>query len=137
MRVLVSTKESQGTRSSDFSHTQDNELVKWGFECSRDKNNIDGGCGCRRSLVGIDSLKATTTFKVADLPFTKKQYEEAIAKGEAKGGWLVLSEKTIKGMPKWVKEEVDDLLDIADHFPVGTVLEKRGDEYRMRQAIHA
>jgi hypothetical protein len=35
--------------------------------CDRDRDNIDGGCGCRRSLAGVVSRRATTTFKVAEI----------------------------------------------------------------------
>ena len=73
MKVLIATKETQGRRKSDFSHTTDGELVTFGFECDRDRNNIDGGCGCRRTMVGIKSGRGTTTFMVSELDITRDE----------------------------------------------------------------
>jgi hypothetical protein len=59
MKVFVSTKDGQGIRNNDFSWTNEGELVKFALECDGEK--IDGKCGCRRSMSGFDTHKATTT----------------------------------------------------------------------------
>src|SRR3990172_8245236 len=65
VKVLVATAETQGERSNDFCHTVEGELVTWpALECSGE--SVDGGCGCRRALCGVGSLKATTTAKVVE-----------------------------------------------------------------------
>jgi len=64
MKVLVATEETQGHRKTDFCWTEEGELVFFGSECTRE--TIDGECGCRRSLCGLRTRKATTTFRVVE-----------------------------------------------------------------------
>ena len=59
-KVLTATAATQGMRKNDFSHTEEGELVTYGLEC--DCEQVDGVCGCKRSLVGRSTHKATTTF---------------------------------------------------------------------------
>ena len=73
MKILVATKETQGFRDSDFSWAREGELVRFDSECDRDKNRIDGGCGCRRSMVGLETGRATTTFKVVEMDITTEK----------------------------------------------------------------
>ena len=70
MKVFVATKEGQGLRQNDFSHAEEGELVLFSYGCDRDKDNVDGGCGCRRSMDGFKTLSGTTTFKVVDMEMT-------------------------------------------------------------------
>ena len=64
LKVLVSTKGGQGGRDSDFNFCKDGEIVYYGMECDRDENDVDGDCGCKRCLIGVNGLTGTTTFKV-------------------------------------------------------------------------
>ena len=56
MKVLVSTHETQGERASDFCWVPDGELVGFAFECDTDRDDIDGGCGCRRAMSGLAAM---------------------------------------------------------------------------------
>jgi hypothetical protein len=127
VKVLVATKEGQGRRYSDFSWTNEGELVGFAFECDTDKDNIDGGCGCRRSMSGFDSRKATTTFKVIDKNITKDEFITLYLESEKKAGWF--DGKTDR--ERWVKY-AEELLETAKIFPVDEVLEKRGDIIQIR-----
>lgn len=121
MKVLVATKETQGTRKNDFSFTNEGELVKLGFEC--DGEETDGNCGCRRSMVGFNTLKATTTFKVIEKEITRDEFLKLFEESEKRAGW---------GFTKEDIEWGDDLLRIAQQFTPNCILEKRGDKIQVR-----
>ncbi len=125
MKVLMATKEGQGTRKNDFSHTQESEFVIFAIEC--DCESVDGVCGCKRSMIGMTSAVATTTFKVAEIQMTKEEYLSKIRNHWIKTGWM----KYLKEND--VKSEGKELMEIASHFPVGTILEKRGSTIRIRK----
>jgi hypothetical protein len=65
MKYLVATQYGQGSRENDFFWANEGEPLHFGVEC--DREDIDGPCGCKRSLCGVDSAKATTTFRVAEV----------------------------------------------------------------------
>lgn len=126
MRLLVSTKKTQGKRKNDFCWVDEGEIVTFAFECDREE--IDGTCGCRRALTGVKSRKATTTFEVAELKITKADLIEILAASYMEAGFA----KDIPAAKKAVKEDADELISLANSFPVGTVLEKRGNELKVR-----
>jgi len=128
MKVLVATKRLQGVRKNDFSHTLEGELVKYGLEC--DGETVDGHCGCKRSMVGFESQKATTTFMVVEMPITSKEFWEKYIESERKAGWV--RESTTKAEMKTFRAVAKELLRLANHFPVNTVLEKRGSRIQTR-----
>lgn len=124
MLYLVATKETQGRRKNDFSWADEGEPVHFAFECDRDKNNIDGGCGCRRAMSGLNTHKATTTFKVADIDtdvvaLLKKHFTE---------GWRFSEEEATK----MAEQEAAELRRNAEFFGEGTILEKRGNRIKER-----
>lgn len=80
IKVLVATKKTQGSRSSDFCKVKEGELVTYTFECDRDKNNIDGTCGCHRSMSSVLTGKGTTTVKVAEKKITKAKFVDLLKK---------------------------------------------------------
>ena len=124
MKVLVSTQKGQGKRKSDFSYVPEGELVKFGYPCDRDRCNIDGVCGCRRSMVGVKTHKATTTFMVAEKECTEQELLLTIMESEKAGGW---NTEQAEG-----KRMVNELLRVASYFPVNTILEKRGNKIKER-----
>jgi len=126
MKVLVATKITQGQRESDFFWTTSEEFVKFDSECDSDKNNIDGGCGCRRGFSGFKTLKATTTAKVISKDITKEEYTKELEKSLEKSGYM----KFLK--QKDVEIEATELLKIADVFKVGDIIEKRGTKIQVR-----
>ena len=122
MKVFVATKQGQGKRKNDFCWTKEGELVKFVLEC--DGETIDGNCGCRRSVGGFETMKATTTFKVVDMDITREEFIRRFKESDEKAGW------------KWTEKEskrfAEDLLETAEKFPVGMVLEKRGNVIKAR-----
>jgi hypothetical protein len=126
MKVLVSTKEGQGIRKNDFCFTKEGELVKMCFSCDGEK--IDGMCGCRRSLGGFNTQKATTTFKVIEKKITEAQFIKLFIQSEKKAGWIKEGDNTFE-----FQEHAKDILRIAKSFPTYVILEKRGDRIQIRK----
>ncbi len=93
--------------------------MKLGFECDRDKD-ADGYCGCRRSLDGVTTSAATTTFKVSNFEGSEEQWRKLIEESYYRGGWKIAVDNA-------------ELLRIAAKYPVGAVLEKRGNIIQQRQ----
>lgn len=126
MKVLVATKETQGKRDSDFSFVPEEELVTFeAFQCSGEK--IEGKCGCKRSMVGIECHKSTTTMKIVERDITPAQLKEMIVRSMQKSGW-----GSGKDVVKFAQENVDNLIGIAEHFPLNSILEKRGRDFNCR-----
>jgi len=124
MRILVATTKTQGARKNDFCFVPEAEPVMFGFEC--DNEPIDGGCGCRRAMVGIGCLKATTTVAVAETPMDRDGLIAAFVESSKRSGFNFTAAE--------VAPMADDLLRIAGRFAAGTVLERRGDAFRARPA---
>ena len=123
MKILVSTKEKQGNRKNDFCFTDDREYVKFGMEC--DRETLDGHCGCKRSMVGVKTLKATTTFKVAEENITMMEYIKILSDSDKKAGWNSQISEVMK--------DAEELYRIASIFKLGTILEKRGTKIGVRK----
>ncbi len=66
----------------------EDEPVKFTAECDTDNNNIDGTCGCRRSMTGMITGKATTTFKVIEMEMIGEELLKLIRKSYERQGWL-------------------------------------------------
>jgi hypothetical protein len=128
MKILVATKKGQGLRKNDFSWAEEGELVNFGSEC--DGESVDGGCGCRRSLSGLKTHKATTTVLVVDKKMTTKKLAEEILKSLVAGGWYDSPKN--EQAKKHAEEDAQELSRIANFFRVGAVLERRGQGTRER-----
>lgn len=127
MKVLTATNQTQGWRANDFCWTVEGELVMFTpLECER--GSIDDGCGCRRSMAGLVSHRATTTIKVIDREeLDPDTYFMLISDGLRAQGYVP---KELVGNPnvnEWLRDVTDELMSIADAFEVTTVLERRGD----------
>lgn len=129
MKLLVATKETQGKRKNDFCFCDEGEIVIFPvFECDRER--IDGDCGCRRSMVGTKSRKATTTMKVIDSITTCAELENIIRQSLDNGGWLKLMDE--KEIQKWITRDAKSLVELAASFNIGDIIEKRGNKFRAR-----
>jgi hypothetical protein len=122
IKVFVSTKETQGMRENDFCYVPESELVRVGSICDDDINNPDSDCGCSRMLVGLHCNKGTTTVKVALVNMTKEQYINEYIKYHA---FSSFGESV-------VKEEVVELLEIADSYDADDILEFRSGSFNVR-----
>lgn len=127
MKILVGTKETQGRRASDFSFVDEGDPVTFAMECDRDKNDVDGGCGCRRAMAGIRNGKATTTFKIVESDMDADQLFEALCDHYVESGWGAR-----ESIEEYAKDDLQHLQQIVDNFQEGYVLEKRGDYIQVR-----
>lgn len=136
MRVLVATKDTQGRRKNDFCWAQEGEVVGFsGFEC--DGESVDGSCGCKRSMSGKFTLKATTTVKVVERTMTIEDLERTFIAALNKGQWIdpklksPMDAEFIAG----AKSDAAEIVRIAACFEVGAVLEKRGSKFAERRRL--
>lgn len=148
MKVLVATKETQGKRKSDFCWCEEGELLVFAMVCDRDAMNPDpdGGCGCGRSLSGMISHRATTTFKVEDRPITGQEFTDLYIGAMQDAGWISPSikheKKPLGGIcicadcaRRDFASDAAEMLRLASKFQVGDVLEKRKDTFKVRSRI--
>lgn len=128
LAVLVAATRTQGKRPSDFLACSPGELVDLSSSCDRDRGDPDGGCGCLRSFTGLTSRRATTTAEVVEREMTVADY---VATHHASLLDMGLpDDETSRG---WAEEAAHDMARIAAAFPVGTVVERRGEEVQERQ----
>jgi hypothetical protein len=127
MKVLTATSDTQGWRDNDFCWTVEGELVFLvPFECAR--GFVDDDCGCRRSMAGLASHRATTTMKVVERDdLDPDTYFALTADGLHSQGYVKEALLDNPNVVAWVRELADELIDVAASWPAGTVLERRGD----------
>ena len=124
MKVLVATRRTQGERPGDFNWTIDGELVHFPIVvCALDQKATKagkplGGCGCGRSFAGMNSHRAGTTAEVADLDISRDDFITALASSLHAGGWIPREDRSRAD----IRMAASELLDLAEAFPVGTVL---------------
>ena len=129
MKVLVATNETQGQRLNDFCWTTMYEPVGFSSDC--DREDVDGRCGCRRSMVGILTGKTTTTMTIIDDPTaTAQTLKELLRQRMITGGWdKFLSTEELQAL---IDEEIDILIAVANAFTLGSIVERRGDQFQTR-----
>jgi hypothetical protein len=86
-------------------------------------DRCDGGCGCGRAFSGLNSARATTTARVAELPLGRDDVVEALRSSLAQQGWD----------PSGASDEADGLLELVADLPAGTVLGRRLFELVVRR----
>ncbi len=136
MKVLTATSQTQGWRDNDFSWTVEGELVFFApIECSR--GFIDDDCGCRRSMAGLVSHRATTTMKVVEREDLDPDiYFTLIADGLQSQGYVTEELMRNPNVNEWVHDLTDELIYMAAASSVGTVFERRGDILAPRARRH-
>jgi len=119
-RVLVATQQTQGFRASDFCFVPEGELLYYGVSCDRDGNDPDGPCGCLRSLCGVIGHQGTTTAMVQEVAMSHDTVLARYADAYVDAGFTQI----------WSMVEAMHrrLLDLAAAYPVGTIIERRGEE---------
>ena len=116
MKLLVATRDLQGIRPNDFCWTEEGEIVHLGFQCSREE--VDGGCGCRRSFTGLKTQKGTTTAKVAEVDVTVEELRRQFRASYDGAGWTGVTDEEIANEVEW-------LIRLAENWGVPWVVERR------------
>jgi hypothetical protein len=133
MKVLTATNQTQGWRDNDFCWTVEGELVFFPpIECGR--GSIDDNCGCRRSMAGLTSHRATTTIRVSDSgEIDPATYFILISEGLKDQGYVTDELMTNPEVSEWVHDLAAELMFMARAFPEGTVIERRGENISVRR----
>ena len=126
MKLLVATTQTQGQRQNDFCWATPGEILHFGSEC--DREGIDGACGCKRSLSGLDSLKATTTMIVAEVEISDNELRNRL-RAHFINDWGMDD----AAATEWARVEAVKLMDLGNAFETGDVLERRGSTIRLRK----
>lgn len=111
------------SKKNDFCFAPEGEPVRFGSQCGGEL--IDGPCGCKRSLVGMKSHKATSTMKVAQLDQTEDEMMAKLA--------LSLEDSGYSSIEEDLRAEVREVVEVANQFPLGTVIERRGSRFIARR----
>lgn len=116
VRFLVATVQGHGLRDSDFMWATEGEPVNFipAADGERHEDPDHPRCACTRAFIGVYSSKTTTTVRVADVDMTRKALIDAVFAAQS------LSTRAE------IAEYVDDLRSVIAHWPVGTVVERRG-----------
>lgn len=126
MKVLVATEKTQGKRRNDFCFVPEGEIVVFGaIQCTGE--SIDGKCGCKRSMTGLECGKATTTMQVVEREITPAQLKEMVVRHMEKGGY-----GSGDNVREFADETVNTLTEILENFPLNSILEKRGRKFNLR-----
>jgi hypothetical protein len=124
MKILVATTETQGARTTDYSHGIEGELVWLADPCDRGRDGY--ACDCTRAFTGLASSRATTTAMVVDMPhLTFSDYEDAVSHGLDQAGWP----------GGWGLELACQLSGLASRWEVGAVIERDDDVLRSRRVV--
>jgi len=132
MKVLTATRDTQGWRDDDFCWTVEGELVLFApIECGH--GYVDDGCGCRRSMAGVVSHRATTTVKVVERnDLDPHTYCTFIADALASMGYVPENVREEPGVQEWLRDLGHELIFLASNVAPGAVLERRGEYLNVR-----
>jgi hypothetical protein len=136
MKILTATSETNGRDAGDFDFCRDGELLRFGMECDgEDAMGVAHAdrCGCSRSLAGVESSKATTTFRVVEVAWSPETYARLIEASLVRDGWVEPGEEATR----WGLESSEDVRGVAEAFPVGTILRRRGERFFSLLAVRS
>lgn len=125
LKYIVATHRTQGERDNDSTSVPDGELVDIPGKSHEDPD--DTYCACARSFAGFSSRQATTTAEVVESDMTPAGYIRRFHTM-----LLALGYENTAAVRTDALNDAVHLLLIAAQWPVGTVVERRGDEVRVR-----
>ena len=117
MKVLVATRRGQG-RTDDFFWGVEGELVRLPMiVCASPR------CGCDRSVAGLATSRASTTFTSIERPeLDPDTYRTVFLDAIEREGWLLGGTDTVD-----FDEVIEGHIDLAARVPAGAVLRVRSD----------
>jgi hypothetical protein len=124
MEVLVATAATQGATATDRCGTVEGELVRLPISFPGHPAGTDQPKG----FVGMSSQAFTTTVKVARRPGLDELVLTTLFEEDWRDRGLALGDD----LRRLIGVEVCRLLQVAESFPVGTVLERHGITVRAR-----
>lgn len=118
MKLLVSTRETQGQRCNDFCMAPEGEIVTYGINDSE--------------MVGVSSLEGTTTFKVIEKDMTIEDLASIFVEHLIKAEW---KDAPSKDLLRIAESDAYAILRVSDKFPEGSVLERRNHKFSARRMV--
>lgn len=117
MKVLVATRQGQ-RRDDDFFWGVEGELVRLPMDvCANPR------CGCDRSVTGLATSRASTTFTSVERPeLDPDSYRMVFLDAIEREGWILGGTDTDD-----FDEVIEGHLDLAARVPAGAVLRVRSD----------
>ncbi|RAS59485.1 hypothetical protein C8D87_11497 [Lentzea atacamensis] len=128
LAVLVATTRTQGLHGDDFIGCSPDELVDITSSC--DNPDPDRACRCCRAFTGLDTRQPTSTAEVVEREMTWSDYVVAHHTSLLRAG--LPDNRTVRD---WAYQAARDIARIAGAFPVGTVVERRGDDIHERPPV--
>lgn len=125
LAVLVATTRTQGLHCDDFIDCSPGELVDITSSCG--DPDPDRGCRCCRAFTGLESRKPLSTAEVVEREMTWNDYVAAHHISLLRAG--LPDNRTVRD---WAYQAARDIARIAGDFPIGTVVERRGDDIHER-----
>ncbi len=126
LKYFVSTRRTQGERNNDSNSIPGTEIVDLASLSHEDPDHPY--CGCARSFVGISSRQTTTTAEIVESDMTAVDYVARFHAAFAAMGFADTPELRAD-----VGNAATELLQLAAAWPVGTVVERRCHEIRVRR----
>ncbi len=128
MRVLVATTRTNGRVEDDCYACVEGELVLVDEPCLEHPDRDTGSeCRCGRTFVGLGSRGATSTALVVESELRESDVREAVRGGLEDRGVVDPDRTTRDRAEELVDEALDRVLAVAEHFPPGTVVGRRGE----------
>ena len=124
MQVLVATAATQGSTPGDRCATLEGELVRLPMALP----DHPAGSDRPKGFVGMSSRAFTTTVRVAERP----GLDELVLATLFEEDWRDRGLTVGRDLRRLLGTEVCRLLQVAEAFPVGTVLERHGVSVRAR-----
>jgi hypothetical protein len=124
MRVLVATNATQGTRTEDCCGTVEGELVRLPVVLP----GHPAGTDRPRGFLGVSSRAITTTAKVSN----RKHLDPHVLAQLFEEDWRDRGLEVGEALRRLIGSEVVRLTHVAEHFALGTVLERDGPSVRAR-----
>jgi len=131
IRILTATDKGQGMRPDDFNRCLSDEPVTFGTEC--ESCSVESACGCKRSMVGLKSYQTATTFEVTESDMTRQHFERMIFEYLVEIGMNEISK--LDDLRVLASRMADDIFYITNQLQIGDVVEKAGDEFKVRLNI--
>jgi hypothetical protein len=125
LKVFVATRRTQGRRDNDFAHHDSPELVDLARTC--DQDTAESAYGCGRAFTGLSSGKVTTTAEVVERDLTLVQFRNVVHRSLVAAGFDDAPE-----LRRAAEQSADEMVRIAESWPVGTVVERRGGDIIVR-----
>lgn len=127
MRLLVATTRTNGRVDDDCYGCVEGELVLVDEPCEAHRGADEPGCACARTFVGLGSRAATSTALVVESDLREAEVREAVRGGLEDRGLVDPDLTPRERAEQLVEDALTRVLAVAEHFPPGTVVGRRGE----------